>query len=106
MEWYEWTRLTPDGTRIDVPEFYRRCAHAIEAGLPPSPHLTYSGIAGAVALFDDPDYARSPALTIPMTRFHQHYNQPWNPVTAAAAFRELADILDDEIPPHRRHRGR
>jgi hypothetical protein len=105
MHWAQWSWLTRAGERIDVPELYRRCARLIEAGEPRDPGFTYSGTLAALVMYGDADYRRAPALWVPMTPFWDRHDAAWDPARTAAAFRDIADQLDAEVPPTRRRRG-
>jgi hypothetical protein len=104
MHWAQWRWETRDGDWIDVPELYRRCARVIDAGNLPNLGFTATGTIAAIVMFGDPDYRRAPALAVPMTPYWDR-RIPWNPTTASATFRQLADELDTEVLPERRHHG-
>lgn len=106
MHWAQWRRRAPDGTWLDVPQLYRRCAEVVEAGLPWGTQLSPADVAASIVMFGDDEHDLAPALWVPMRPFWDYYKQSWDAATAAAAFRALADELDSEVPPERRHGGR
>jgi hypothetical protein len=104
MHWADWRWKAPDGTWVDVPELYRRCAAVVECGRPRGKGFSPTNAAASIVMFGDNEHDLAPALWVPMKRFWEYYTDPWESLSAAAAFRALADQLDDEVPPERRRR--